>query len=80
MSDPSRGRRRRAIGCFTALVASSAVVIATTGPSVTAAATIQLQLLAFNDYHGHVTDETAGTIGTEAAGGGEYLSAELNLL
>ena len=39
---------------------------------------VQVQLLAFNDYHGHVQPNDAGTTadGVEA-GGGEYLSAKL---
>ena len=41
---------------------------------------IKLQLLAFNDYHGHVESTTAGTIEGAPAGGGEYLSAKLTEL
>ncbi len=42
---------------------------------------IDLQVLGFNDYHGHVTDDTSGFINFPvAAGGGEYLSAKLNEL
>lgn len=41
---------------------------------------VQLQLLAFNDYHGHVEPNTAGTVDGVPAGGGEYLSAKLNEL
>jgi 5'-nucleotidase len=42
---------------------------------------IDLQVLGFNDYHGHVTDDTSGFISyPDAAGGGEYLSAKLNEL
>jgi 5'-nucleotidase len=41
---------------------------------------IDLQLLAFNDYHGHVESTTPGTILDEPAGGGEYLSAKLSEL
>jgi len=41
---------------------------------------VQLQLLAFNDYHGHVTPTDAGTVDGVPAGGGEYLSAKLNEL
>ena len=43
-----------------------------------------MQLLSFNDYHGHVQDNTAGSISGSfsdpAAGGGEYLSAKLTEL
>ena len=41
---------------------------------------IPVQLLAFNDYHGHVKPEEAGTVDGLPAGGGEYLSAKLNEL
>jgi 5'-nucleotidase len=41
---------------------------------------VQLQLLGFNDYHGHVGPTTAGTVDGEPAGGGEYLSAMLKTL
>ena len=41
---------------------------------------IKLQLLAFNDYHGHVEPNTAGTVAGVPAGGGEYLSAKLTEL
>lgn len=41
---------------------------------------VQVQLLAFNDYHGHVKPNEAGTVDGVAAGGGEYLSAKLNEL
>ena len=39
---------------------------------------VQVQLLAFNDYHGHLEAGGNGTVGDVAdAGGGEYLSAKL---
>jgi 5'-nucleotidase len=41
---------------------------------------VQLQLLAFNDYHGHLERNTAGTVDGVQSGGGEYLSAMLNKL
>ncbi len=41
---------------------------------------VQVQLLAFNDYHGHVQPNDAGTVDGVPAGGGEYLSAKLNEL
>lgn len=41
---------------------------------------VQLQLLAFNDYHGHVLSTDSGTVDGVPAGGGEYLSAKLNEL
>ncbi|MEZ5097997.1 MAG: bifunctional metallophosphatase/5'-nucleotidase [Nocardioides sp.] len=41
---------------------------------------VDLQLLAFNDYHGHLQAATPGAIDGQAAGGAEYLSAELQQL
>ncbi len=41
---------------------------------------VDLQLLAFNDYHGHLEPNTPGQVAGVAAGGGEYLSAKLNEL
>jgi len=41
---------------------------------------VDLQLLAFNDYHGHLEANTPGTIDGVAAGGSEYLSAKLSEL
>jgi 5'-nucleotidase len=38
---------------------------------------VQVQLLAFNDYHGHLEAGTPGNVGTAPAGGGEFLSAKL---
>ncbi|HEX5040073.1 MAG TPA: bifunctional metallophosphatase/5'-nucleotidase [Candidatus Limnocylindria bacterium] len=41
---------------------------------------IDLQLLAFNDYHGHLEASTPGTIGKFAAGGSQFLAADLRRL
>jgi 5'-nucleotidase len=41
---------------------------------------IDLQLLAFNDYHGHLQANTPGTIDGQPAGGSEYLSTMLSEL
>ena len=41
---------------------------------------VELQILAFNDYHGHVKADEAGPVDGQPAGGGEYLSAKLNEL
>jgi len=40
-------------------------------------ADVELQLLAFNDYHGHLQSTTPGSVDGESAGGSEYLSAAL---
>ncbi|MCL4263284.1 MAG: 5'-nucleotidase C-terminal domain-containing protein [Anaerolineae bacterium] len=41
---------------------------------------ITLQILSFNDYHGHLEANTPGTVNDIPAGGSEYLSAKLNEL
>jgi len=41
---------------------------------------VQVQLLAFNDYHGHLEAGTPGSVGTVKAGGSEYLSTHLAAL
>jgi len=38
---------------------------------------VPLQLLAFNDYHGHLQRNTPGTVGTTPAGGAEFLATHL---
>jgi 5'-nucleotidase len=41
---------------------------------------IELQVLGFNDYHGHLKTEASGTVDGQPAGGGEYLSTKLSEL
>ncbi len=41
---------------------------------------IPVQLLAFNDYHGHLESDTPGTVGSTPAGGAEFLATHLNRL
>ena len=44
---------------------------------------VQIQLLAFNDYHGYLEsggNPGPGTIGNDPAGGGEFLSTRLSQL
>ena len=41
---------------------------------------IDLQILAFNDYHGHLESNTPGMVDGTAAGGAEYLAAKLSEL
>jgi 5'-nucleotidase len=43
-------------------------------------ADVELQLLAFNDYHGHLQSSTPGQVDGESAGGSEYLSTALSEL
>ncbi len=67
-----------------ALLLLLSTTIATAAPSLgrpgPKAQLVDLQLLAFNDYHGHLEKTTPGTVAGIAAGGGEYLSAKLNQL
>ena len=41
---------------------------------------VSLQLLAFNDYHGHLQPDTPGSVGSTPAGGAEYLASHLDIL
>lgn len=41
---------------------------------------VELQLLAFNDYHGHVEASSPGTIDGQDAGGAQFLSSKLSEL
>lgn len=41
---------------------------------------IEVQLLGFNDYHGHVLPDAAGDVDGVAAGGGAYLATKLKEL
>lgn len=87
-----KGRNRIRLGVMAALAASLLVV--SVAPAAAAPGgnngngkadppgqLVDLQLLAFNDYHGHVeATDAAGTVDGEPAGGGEYLSSMLSSL
>jgi 5'-nucleotidase len=97
----SRGRTRRIVAGL-GVLAFAVTSVAISNPSVSAKGKgdnpqppgnpdpkgqlVELQLLAFNDYHGHLEANTPGSIeefvggGPVAAGGGEYLSAKLSEL
>lgn len=77
--------RRRLIAVFVALVTALASLGALATPASAEKADppgqlVQVQLLAFNDYHGHVQSSTPGAVDGIPAGGGEYLSAMLKNL
>ncbi len=74
-------RRRPLAGIVLAALLVALGVLA--GPAATAkkpdppGQLIDVQLLAFNDYHGHLESTTPGSINGTVAGGGEYLAAKL---
>ena len=78
--------RRRWLVLFAAFAVAIASLALLAGPATAAKKAdppgqlVQLQLLAFNDYHGHLNADTPGSADGVAAGGGEYLSAKLNEL
>ena len=86
----SAGRRALAIlgvlGMITAMLAATASTASAGRPKAPPGnpdppgQLIDLQLLAFNDYHGHVQSNTPGSVAGVPAGGSEYLSAKLNEL
>jgi 5'-nucleotidase len=68
-----------------AILATLGLVLALTAPAVAKKADppgqlINLQLLAFNDYHGHLEASSPGSIYGVQAGGSEYLAAKLSEL
>ncbi len=80
------GKRRRSL----ILVAAFAIALTSLALTAGSAAAqrdpnppgrlVDLQLLAFNDYHGHLEPTAAGSADSIAAGGGQYLSAKLKEL
>lgn len=83
----SRARRRAAVSAVTvAALGLTTAVVGGVSPFVDAADGDEtVQILSFNDYHGHVESDTPGTIdgsfdSEQAAGGAEYLSAKLTEL
>lgn len=89
---PSRKGRRIALAGLAAL-SMSVTALAIGAPPATAGdgptahpgrnaapKLVRLQILAFNDYHGHLEASTPGTVDDQAAGGSEYLATALNQL
>ena len=74
---------RRQSFVLVGLIAALASLIVLVAPAATAkkpdppGLLVELQLLAFNDYHGHVEPHTAGQVDGVQAGGGEYLASKL---
>ncbi len=80
-------RPRRSVAAVVGLVAAGALVAgATSTPAVAKPRPVDLQILSFNDYHGHLEPPTGtdGTVPTTAgavpAGGSEYLTTHLRQL
>jgi len=80
MTPVQRRRRLPAILAALSLVLALAAPTAAAKPADPPGQLIDLQLLAFNDYHGHLEADTPGAIYGVPAGGGEYLSAKLSEL
>jgi 5'-nucleotidase len=81
----SRPRRRLTVALAPALLLTLAIALPALGAKPTdkeppKGPTLDVQLLSFNDYHGHLEKSTPGTIGTTPAGGVEYLSSHLKQL
>ena len=78
-NDSRRARARRTIAALAGVggVAAAAAVAGVSAPAGAAPGDVELQLLAFNDYHGHVEAGTPGSVEGDDAGGSEYLSAKL---
>ena len=77
-----RARRRRmlVLVAVLAMIMASLAIIAGSASAKRAdppGQLIDLQLLAFNDYHGHLEAGGNGTVDGAEAGGGEYLSSKL---
>ncbi len=83
---PRTARRRRLLALTAAFVLAVTALAASAEPASAAkkddppGQLVQVQLLAFNDYHGHLEANTPGMIDGAAAGGSEYLSAALDEL
>ena len=80
LSGTRRGRRLLVAVAGLAIGISAAVLPAATAGSDPPGQLVQLQLLAFNDYHGYLeanSNPGPGNVGADPAGGGEYLSAKL---
>lgn len=83
---PTGGTRRQTRRRVLVLVAVLAMIMASLAIVASSASAtrrdpprqlVDVQLLAFNDYHGHLESTGNGTVGGVEAGGGEYLSSML---
>ncbi len=71
--------RRRSAALLAAFMLAIALVVpaAAKRPDNPRGLLVQVQLLGFNDYHGHLAPDTPGTVGTTPAGGAEFLATHL---
>jgi len=80
------GVRRRLLRAFLLSTAAAGIAMAPGGHGRAAQETlrdsslVELQLLAINDYHGHIEHTTPGKIDGRAAGGAAFLAAKLREL
>ena len=76
--------RTAAVAAAASLAVGATVIASVSAPAGAAPGDTTVQILSFNDYHGHVESDTPGSIdgsfGGPAAGGGEFLSAKLTEL
>jgi 5'-nucleotidase len=81
---PSRLRRLAAVGATAALAVSlaglSTATSAAKGDADSRRGTVKVQMLSFNDYHGHLEADTPGDVDGVVAGGSQYLARHLRNL
>jgi 5'-nucleotidase len=83
-TQPRRARRAAAALAATLAVTLAGATVAADAkpdkPTRPAKGVMPVQLLAFNDFHGHLETSTPGTIAGQPAGGSEYLATHLENL
>jgi len=80
MTPPRRSSRLLVVGAVATLVAGLTAVTTTNATADrprNAPPPVVVQLLAFNDYHGHLEADTPGDVESVPAGGSEYLATHL---
>jgi 5'-nucleotidase len=83
-TQPRRARRvAAAVAATLAVTLAGATVAADAKPDAKTKprpGDVQVQLLAFNDFHGHLETSTPGSLAGQPAGGSEYLASHLERL
>ena len=83
---PSSRSRLRASAALVGVAAVAAVLATTAAPAAAKPRPVDLQILSFNDYHGHLEPPTGndasvpGSTGARPAGGVEYLTSHLRAM